>query len=489
MALIGATNAEKIWNYCISRGLTKCGTAGLMGNLEAESSLNPKNLQDSYQSKIGCTDETYVLLVDSGSYTKDQFINDQAGFGLCQWTYWTRKRSLYEHAKYRNCSIGDLEMQLEFLFTELQNSFQSVLNVLKSATSVEEASDIFLLKFECPYNAESKRSQRASFGYKYYTLFVTNSTTKTEGVIKMGYKQFAKGQAVKVSDHFYSTEFDCHGSGCCSETIINEELIERVEQIRCHFNSPITITSPYRCPTHNSRIGGATGSRHSNGDAADIVVKGQSPRTVAQYAESIGILGIGLYETGSDGYFVHIDTRDYRSFWYGQSEQPRTTFGAYSGSVSTGNNVQNTNVLDTILNMGDFGSAVKSMQEKLIRLGYSCGDSGADGDFGNATYNAVVKFQRAFNLGDDGIAGNQTLTALDNAIETLDNNKQSESVIGSKIKTTASLLNVRSGPGTKNRIVKQVKFGTIATVVDEEDDWYKLDNPDGWVSSEYVEQI
>ena len=203
----------------------------------------------------------------------------------------------------------------------------------------------------------------------------------------MGYKYFSKGRAVQVSAHFYSTEFDCHGSGCCSQTVVNERLIEYLEQIREHFDSPITITSPYRCPVHNSRpsVGGAPNSRHTKGDAADIVVKGVAPRKVAQYCESIGILGIGLYETAKDGYFVHIDTRDYKSFWYGQSEQPRTTFGTYTGSGSNSHNVQNTNNLDTILNMGDRGAAVKTMQEKLIMLGYSCGNYGADGDFGDDT--------------------------------------------------------------------------------------------------------
>ena len=63
------------------------------------------------------------------------------------------------------------------------------------------------------------------------------------------------------------------------------------------------------------------------GRAADIVVQGVSSREVAKYAESIGILGIGLYETSADGYFTHIDTRTTKSFWYGQNEQPRTTFG------------------------------------------------------------------------------------------------------------------------------------------------------------------
>ena len=143
----------------------------------------------------------------------------------------------------------------------------------------------------------------------------------------MSIKTYTKGTAVQLSKNFKSTEFDCHGSGCCTSTLIDDDLIKYVQKIREHFNKPITITSGYRCPTHNSRIGGATGSRHSKGQAADIVVSGVASREVAKYAESIGIKGIGLYETNADGHFTHIDTRGTKSFWYGQKEAPRTTFG------------------------------------------------------------------------------------------------------------------------------------------------------------------
>lgn len=146
----------------------------------------------------------------------------------------------------------------------------------------------------------------------------------------MATNTYQKGVAVKLSASFVSTEFDCHGRGCCNTTIINPQLVIYLQKIRDHFGVPITITSGYRCPTHNRNVGGATGSRHGKGDAADISLRGIAPRQVAQYAESIGIKGIGLYETNADGHFVHIDTRSTKSFWYGQRQEPRTTFGGNS---------------------------------------------------------------------------------------------------------------------------------------------------------------
>lgn len=481
------SNAKKIWEFLKSKGFSDYACAGVIGNFDCESGLNPKNLQDSYQSILGFTDESYVDAIDSGKYSREQFAKDGAGAFLAQWTYHTRKAALYDFAKQKPRSIGDLEMQLEFFYKELVDDFRSVLTELMASTSVREASDIMLLKYERPADMSvSAQVKRAAYAQKYYTQFATYDG----GVNALGYKYYTKGVSVKVSDHFYSTEFDCHGVGCCSQTVINERLPELLEQIRAHFNAPITITSPYRCLIHNSRIGGAAGSRHSRGDAVDIVVKGVAPRTVAQYAESIGILGIGLYETAEDGYFVHIDTRDYKSFWYGQDELARTTFGKYTTSGSaTSPNVQNTTTVNTILCRGDTGTAVKSLQEKLIQLGYSCGPDRADGSFGLNTYSAVRKFQKACNIAVDGVVGNATLSAIESALKKLSENGIDNSYTGKQIRVTASVLNVRAGAGTSYRIVTTLKYGTRATVTDESSGWCKLDSPLGWVSKDYIRKV
>lgn len=489
MPLSGTTNSQKIWNWLKLKGLNEYACAGIIANLDAESGLNPNNLQDTHQSKLGFTDESYVSAVDRGVYTTDQFANDCAGFGLAQWTWHTRKRSLLNYTKSKGVSVSDLEAQLEFFYKELSENYRSLFQDLKTSTSVSDATVSIMLRYECPYDQSiAAQNRRVSIGQKYFDRFTSNVT---EVVPVMGYLYYTKGQAVKVSDHFYSTEFDCHGSGCCNQTKVNERLPVHLEMIRNHFDAPVTITSPYRCPIHNSRpsVGGAPNSRHTKGDACDIVVKGVAPRTVAQYCESIGILGIGLYETKDDGYFVHIDERDYKSFWYGQSEQPRTTFGAMQGSQSTPSNSNNTSTLDTILNIGDSGQEVKLLQEKLIRLGYSCGELGADGDFGNNTYWAVRRFQEDAKIGVDGIAGHGTLTAIDAAIKKAEPQGATANYVGSKVSVTANLLNVRSGAGTNHGIVGQIKKGTLCTVTEDADGWCKIDSPVGWVSKEYITKV
>lgn len=164
------TNEQLIWNYFKSHGLNDFGTAGLMGNLYAESGLNPKNLQQTYERKLGYNDDSYTDAVDHGIYTN--FVKDSAGYGIAQWTFWSRKQALFSFAKSREKSIGDLNMQLDFLMKELREGYIGVLNTLCNATSVLEASNEVLFRFERPANQdESVQAKRCAFGQRYYDLF------------------------------------------------------------------------------------------------------------------------------------------------------------------------------------------------------------------------------------------------------------------------------------------------------------------------------
>ena len=163
-------NEKKIWAYLL-RGIgSPYGAAGLMGNLYAESGLNPRNLQGTYEKSLGMTDDEYTAAVDDGSYP--DFVTDKAGYGIAQWTYPSRKRGLLDWATAQEQSIGDLEMQLDFLMLELRSDFWSVYVDLVNAQSVREASDAVMLRFEKPKNqSEENRAKRATFGQKYFDQF------------------------------------------------------------------------------------------------------------------------------------------------------------------------------------------------------------------------------------------------------------------------------------------------------------------------------
>lgn len=153
------------------------GVCGLMGNLKAESNMRANNLQNTYSKKFGMTDEQYTEAVDNGKYTN--FVKDSAGYGLAQWTYWSRKDKLLKYAKAYGTSIGDENMQIEFMLGELVASYPTVLNALKNAKSVREASDVVLTKYERPADqSESVKIKRTSYGEEFYKQFVKNAEGK-----------------------------------------------------------------------------------------------------------------------------------------------------------------------------------------------------------------------------------------------------------------------------------------------------------------------
>lgn len=172
-------NADKtIWDFLCAKGLNAYAAAGIMGNLYAESGLAANNLQNTGEKKLGMTDAQYTAAVDTGTYAN--FAKDGQGYGLAQWTYSTRKQALLDFAKAAKKSIGDLTMQLDFLWKEMQG-YAGMMTTLRNSKSVREASDSFMLNFERPANqGETVKAQRAKYGQTYYDKYAgAKSTAQT----------------------------------------------------------------------------------------------------------------------------------------------------------------------------------------------------------------------------------------------------------------------------------------------------------------------
>jgi uncharacterized protein YcbK (DUF882 family) len=113
---------------------------------------------------------------------------------------------------------------------------------------------------------------------------------------------------LKISKNFSLHEFACKdGSNLVK---LDEKLIELLQQLRDRAGLPVTVHSGYRTPEHNKEVGGSPKSQHLEGKAADISVKGWTPKKLAELAEIIGFNGIGLYET-----FIHVDVRNKKARW------------------------------------------------------------------------------------------------------------------------------------------------------------------------------
>ena len=170
MALRGKDNAEKIWNFFLDEGFSIYGIAALMGNLSAESGLDPKNLQNSCEKRLNYTDAEYTTAVDNGTYKN--FAYDGAGYGLPQFTFPSRKEAFYKYAKAAGKSIGDLETQLLFMVKEMKKDFKSVYSALKTASDVKTASDLVLKKYEAPKDqSDAVKRKRAEYGQEYFNRF------------------------------------------------------------------------------------------------------------------------------------------------------------------------------------------------------------------------------------------------------------------------------------------------------------------------------
>lgn len=169
---------KKMWDFLLKEYQNEFGVAGLMGNINAESAFKSNNLQQTYEKKLGYSDTTYTTAVDNGSYTN--FVKDSAGYGLAQWTFWSRKEQLLNFAKSKKISIGDFDMQLEFLVKEIK-SYKQVDTLLRTAKSVREASDIVLHSYEAPADqSEAVEIKRAGYGQSYYDKYAVKKPEKEE---------------------------------------------------------------------------------------------------------------------------------------------------------------------------------------------------------------------------------------------------------------------------------------------------------------------
>lgn len=128
-----------VYDYMTKKwGLTRAQAAGIMGNIQAESGFKATNAEDSYGYR-GSENPEYINRYN---------VKDGVGWGICQWTYHTRKQGLLDYANSKGTDVGDLETQLEFLYKELSSG--KVLENIKKTTTVQEATEVFMKQFERP---------------------------------------------------------------------------------------------------------------------------------------------------------------------------------------------------------------------------------------------------------------------------------------------------------------------------------------------------
>lgn len=154
-------NEDYIYERLLDAGFSPVASAAICGNIKAESNGNPRNLQNSFEVHMGTSDNQYTEDVDSGKYTN--FIHDSAGYGLAQWTYHSRKENLYRYVKSKKGSIGDIELQVDFLIDEI-SKYPDVMKVLRSSDDLRECVVAVLKGYERPAST-GKAVQDKRYGY------------------------------------------------------------------------------------------------------------------------------------------------------------------------------------------------------------------------------------------------------------------------------------------------------------------------------------
>ena len=112
---------------------------------------------------------------------------------------------------------------------------------------------------------------------------------------------------VVIAPHFNLSEFACP---CCNRVMLHPKLLVKLIELRKILERPVYITSGYRCPRYNQKVGGVTNSYHCIGLAADIKVKDINLINLLEICENIDFSGIGFYEKKT---FLHLDVRPTKS--------------------------------------------------------------------------------------------------------------------------------------------------------------------------------
>lgn len=135
----------------------------------------------------------------------------------------------------------------------------------------------------------------------------------------------AKDGDKKLSANFAVKEFKCRDG---SDVVkMSDKTVAFAQKIRDHFGKPVKVNSAYRTPAYNKKIGGVKDSQHTYGRAIDLAITGVPTPDIYLFADSIGVNGLGLYDT-----FVHIDSREGRARW-NESRFP-TPFQTYKVKVT-----------------------------------------------------------------------------------------------------------------------------------------------------------
>lgn len=131
-------NFARTWAFLkVGMKLSDAQASGVLGNIKAESNFSSDNAQGL-----------------SGAHNPDYIynINDGKAYGIMQWKYASRKNGLLNTANSMGLNVSDINAQLAYMRIESTTNCKSGWDHLKTAKTVDAASNYFLKEIEMASN-------------------------------------------------------------------------------------------------------------------------------------------------------------------------------------------------------------------------------------------------------------------------------------------------------------------------------------------------
>lgn len=433
----------EIFKKCVVLGMTKAGAAGCTANILHESNGRPENVENT----CPMSDEAYTKAVDDGSYTN--FVNDHYGYGLCQWTFYTRKEALLKYAREHGVSIGDANMQFQFLARELRESYAYVWTILTTTKDPYEAGYVMCEKFERPAGGVTSAQQRGQKAKEIYDRCKNKEVNSVyynpQKMIDWAYTQLGYHEKASNSqlEDFTANSGDQNWN----------KYAAHVDSLKDFYNGPKNIgpngawcdiwyddgmvicygraAAQYLlCQPDNSCGAGCSFSAQYFNGAGRFYKSGPQPGDQIFFGydwNNVYHTGLVVEVTSSRVITIEGNTSDMvakRSyalddkniFGYGRPRWGNPEDGEAPAPEKPA--AYTYNVKLPLLRIGDKNGYVRAVQTLLIEMGYDCGNKKLigrekpDGEFGQDTERAVADFQRKKKLECDGEVGGETWAAL-----------------------------------------------------------------------------
>lgn len=165
------TVPEILYQRAIDEGFTVEAACAMLAMIQAESAFRCDNAEDRINRVV--SDEEYIRRADAGliTYNGRNFIYDEVGFGYAQWTFWSRKKKLFEYCKNRGTSVADHESQKEFIFVEMREDFPAIWNQCRTSHDLSALTKKLIDVWENPADHQGAMNVRYPYAKAWYAKF------------------------------------------------------------------------------------------------------------------------------------------------------------------------------------------------------------------------------------------------------------------------------------------------------------------------------